>query len=245
MTPDPHTLTGAYSLNATDDGEAVAFETHLAACPSCQDEVRGLQAAAARLGDAVAEAPPSALRERVLSEARRTPQETPPETVTSISSRAGRRPSAPGRWLAVAAAVLLLVAGAAGAVAYESNQRANSLAVAADQLNQLLSQPDVTTQQSAVSGGGEATLVSSRSAGDAVLLTSDVPATDSSSTYQLWSIDESGATSVGLFNPGSDSRGAARVELPATTITFGMTVEPAGGSPAPTTEPILLIDVAT
>jgi len=244
VSSDPHDLTGAYVLRAMDDDEAAAFETHLAACSRCQDEVRSLQSVAARLGDSVAEPPPAALRERVLSQARQTRQLPPTEAVTSISSRAARRPSAPGRWLAVAAAMLLLVAGAAGVVAYESNQRANSLAVAADQLNELLSQPDVSMQQSAVAGGGEATLVSSRAAGQAVLLTSGVPATDSSSTYQLWSIDEAGATSLGLFNPGDDDRGAARVELPASTVTFGMTVEPAGGSPAPTTPPILLVELS-
>ena len=57
-------------------------------------------------------------------------------------------------------------------------------------------------------------------------------------TYELWYIDASGATPAGTFDP---ARGAAYVVLDGEFepgLVVGVTVEPAGGSDAPTTDPI-------
>ena len=74
MSADLHTLTGAYAAHALSDSERLAFERHLAACPTCAQEVRELTETAARLGAAVAVRPPAALWERVLAEAVATRQ---------------------------------------------------------------------------------------------------------------------------------------------------------------------------
>ena len=63
------------------------------------------------------------------------------------------------------------------------------------------------------------------------------------STYELWYIDDSGATPAGTFDPARD--GDAFVVLDgefAPGLVVGITVEPAGGSPAPTTEPIAVFE---
>ena len=91
-----------------------------------------------------------------------------------------------------------------------------------------------------VAGGGTGTLVVSSSREQAAFLATSLPATAPGETYQLWAIDDAGATSVGLLQPDS-GRATALVELPAGTTTFGMSVEPSGGSAAPTTEPLLLL----
>jgi anti-sigma-K factor RskA len=61
--------------------------------------------------------------------------------------------------------------------------------------------------------------------------------------YQLWTITGTTATSAGLLTP--DANGAVRLELPvsanaAKPDAFGLTIEPAGGSPAPTLPIVLL-----
>ena len=61
MSADLHTLTGAYAAHALSDGERLAFERHLAACPACAQEVRELTETAARLGTAVAARPSAVL----------------------------------------------------------------------------------------------------------------------------------------------------------------------------------------
>ncbi|MFC7616991.1 zf-HC2 domain-containing protein [Actinokineospora soli] len=64
---DVHALTGAYALNAIPELERAAFERHLAECDACAQEVAELQATAARLGEAAAEAPPPELKAAVMA----------------------------------------------------------------------------------------------------------------------------------------------------------------------------------
>ncbi|MDI5982443.1 RskA family anti-sigma factor, partial [Amycolatopsis magusensis] len=105
--PDMHTLAGAYALDALDDVERERFRRHLAECPSCAQEVRELQATAARLGAAVAEDPPPGMKAEVLASIRATRQE-PPSAGGDRGGRSRRGGGAP-RWvvfLTTAAAVV-------------------------------------------------------------------------------------------------------------------------------------------
>lgn len=74
---DPHTLAGAFALDALPSADRAAFERHLAACDDCRQEVAGLSAAAARLGRAAAATPPAELRAQVLARVARTRQLPP------------------------------------------------------------------------------------------------------------------------------------------------------------------------
>jgi predicted ChrR family anti-sigma factor len=57
-----------YALDALDRGEALAFEEHVAACPSCASELREFEAVAANLGLAATPAePPTEVRARLLA----------------------------------------------------------------------------------------------------------------------------------------------------------------------------------
>ncbi len=73
---------------------------------------------------------------------------------------------------------------------------------------------------------------------EAVLVVGDLPALDSDKTYQLWLVDNTGKRDTGaLFNCGS--KGTAKVLVAAPRrmrdyVRFGVTIEPAGGSPGPT-----------
>ncbi|GAA3068852.1 anti-sigma factor [Streptosporangium carneum] len=77
MNEDLHTLSGAYALHALPEHDVVFFEDHMARCESCAVEVRGLSETAARLGVAAAEAPPAALRARVMARIAEVRQEPP------------------------------------------------------------------------------------------------------------------------------------------------------------------------
>jgi anti-sigma-K factor RskA len=63
-------------------------------------------------------------------------------------------------------------------------------------------------------------------------------------TYQLWIIDPSGATSAGLFDTDADGRA---IELVTgefdDRVVIGVTLEPEGGSPQPTSDPVLAIEL--
>ena len=79
----------------------------------------------------------------------------------------------------------------------------------------------------------------------AVVLGSGLEVLDESQqAYPLWAIDGGAPESIGLMRAGED--GSATVTVPydaEDATTLAITVEPAGGSPAPTTDPILTAEV--
>jgi anti-sigma-K factor RskA len=236
---DLHLLTGAYAADALSAEERHAFEEHLPRCPSCEQEVRELQATAALLGAAASEAPPSSLRSSVLAEARVTPQ------VASLDAARARRLRRVSTVLGAAAAVLAVAVIALGAWAASLHRTADSAVAQAAAITQVLTSPDATTTAGDIAGGGRATVVVSRSQQSAVFVASGLAAPGSGRTYQLWWIDASGsARSAGLVAPTSDGSAATVLAgAPAHAAHVGVTVEPAGGSPAPTTHPVIVVPV--
>ena len=75
---EPHTLAGAYAMDAISAPDRARFERHLAGCEECTQEIAGLREATARLATATAVPPPSALKERVMAAAALTRQQPPP-----------------------------------------------------------------------------------------------------------------------------------------------------------------------
>ncbi len=68
-----------------------------------------------------------------------------------------------------------------------------------------------------------------------VLLADGMPDPGAGRTYELWRIDADGPDPAGLFDPGDS--GSAGLVAPldgADPAAWGVTVEPDGGSPAPT-----------
>lgn len=234
---DPHTLTGAYSLDALDDVERRAFEDHLAGCESCRAEVAGLTATAALLGRAEATTAPAGLRERVLHEAARTRQLPP---VVDLGARRETR-----AWyrqpLGIAASFLLVLCIGLGAFAVDQAQRADRAETLASRITAVTTDPGRAQAQQPVSSGGTGTLISA--GGRAVFRATGLRPLPSGQTYQLWIIDESGARSAGLL--GRATGGDVSRYLPGVRPqdTIGMTVEPGGGSRAPTTDPVVAIPV--
>src|SRR5258708_9804397 len=99
---DPHTLAGAYAMDAVAGPDRARFERHLAGCESCRQEIRGLREATAALAAAASVQPPAAFRDAVLRAAAQTRQ-LPPAVVQAPAGWAagpGRGPArgGPRRW---------------------------------------------------------------------------------------------------------------------------------------------------
>ena len=86
MSPDLHALTGAYATHSLPDWEEREFQEHLADCAACAAEVRELEATTARIGSALAAAPPPGMKARVLAQIDQTEQ---------VAARERRGPAAP------------------------------------------------------------------------------------------------------------------------------------------------------
>src|SRR5258708_4271031 len=127
---DPHTLAGAYAMDAVAERDRARFERHLAGCEPCRQEIRGLREATAALAAAAAVQPPVTLRDAALRAAAQTRQLPPAVSQApapwSARHRERRRLALRG-WrsrLAVSiAGALAAVAVAAGVVTYGMQDR--------------------------------------------------------------------------------------------------------------------------
>lgn len=239
MSPELHSLAGAFALDALPGEEGAAFEAHLDTCDTCPQEVREFRDTAAILAAATAVAPPPRMRARVLEQVAVTRQL--PAPATPLHRRPAQR--FPVRLLVAAAAALLVLAGGLGVGAYQANQRADDLATSQQrllttnqQIARLLTAPDRTVSRPPITkASGRATVIASQQVGALAVVADGIADLPAGRTYQLWFIDpQNRATSVGL----AQARDGRLVQVIDRTYppgsTFGMTVEPAGGSAQPT-----------
>jgi anti-sigma-K factor RskA len=243
-----HLLTGSYALDALPDDEQADFEKHLARCPACAEEVRGLRETAARLAMATAVSPPPEMRSRVLAAVPRTRQLPPPgrNLLTRAGERTGLRRLSPSRAgliagvLALAAAVAFLLVTQVSTSRQLQQVQASNSAIAA-----VLAAPDARIESLPATVGGTVTAVSSVREREAVVTTADMPSLPDTRVYQLWVITSAGAAkSAGLLSVTSSGSAApvlASGVQPGDQL--GITVEPAGGTAQPTTTPVVLVPV--
>ncbi|MFF2053188.1 anti-sigma factor domain-containing protein [Leifsonia sp. NPDC058194] len=164
------------------------------------------------------------------------------EPVTSAERKAQRRWFARPATIAAsaAAAVVLFFGGAVvgGALAgHDSTQQQQASALAS-----INAAPDAQRATAAVTGGGTATLVWSAQLGTSALIASDLPNLPNDKTYELWYIRDGQATPAGTMNAsGAGSTWKVLAGTMKAGDTVGVTVEPSGGSPKPTTDPIVAI----
>jgi anti-sigma-K factor RskA len=251
----------------TDDDRETVDPERLGARLGAQSdqEARDFEEVAAQLAAAAEPVqPPAAVKAALFAKLDATPQ-LPAESARDAAVRPGLPESAPAgsraptaaehranrRWFqrpvaiiaAAAAAAILFVAGAfvgVGLAGTDSFQHQQATALA-----EINAAPDAQRATSAVSGGGTATLVWSAQLGRSAVIATDLPKLADDKTYELWYIRDGVATPAGTMD-STGSLASWRVLSGEMTagVTVGMTVEPDGGSPKPTTQPILAITPA-
>lgn len=230
---DIHRLTGAYAVDAVDDLERAAFERHLAECEDCRDEVASLRETAALLAESTAVAPPSSLRDSVLSE---IAQVRPLPPVVAPSRR--------GAWfplLVAAALVAILGVGAALWQPWAPSDTGPGEGGSLTAAEQVLQAPDAESVSVDLGEAGRATLTRSKSLHRAVLRTEDMAAAPSGRVYQLWLQQQGELVSAGLMRSGGNQEIILEGDA-ATASAAGVTVEPDGGSQTATLPPVALFD---
>ena len=242
MDAEVHTLTGAYVCDALDAAEREAFEQHVADCPECAAEVAELREVAAIMAVATAERPPASLKEAVAARIRITRQVPPIVAYPAEQPRQAetRRRGGFG-WRAgwAAAAAFALIAAGLGWRAIDQQDQINALNRTSAQISQLLSAPDAHSARAPVTGGGSALLVDSRSRDEAAIAFTGLAQAPAGKTYQLWLMSPDGsARSVGVMQTSTNR--PLILEGLSGESDVGMTVEPNGGSPKPTTTPIMV-----
>ncbi|MFJ1599151.1 anti-sigma factor domain-containing protein [Streptomyces sp. NPDC088261] len=249
-TADLHTLTGAYALHALEGDEEAAFERHLEVCPACAQEVRELAATAARLGRAVTVVPPPALKEQVLRRIAAERQDPPKVAPTRGGGGGG---VARGRALSrfVLAACLAAAVGFGGIAVWQhqeardARQRAEATEARSQQRSEelaaILAAPDAKVSTGRLTDGATGTVVVSRDRDRAAFIASGLPRTPAGKVYQLWYDDGGKMRAAGLLHPSAGSDAVLMAGSVGSASGMGITVEPTGGSVAPTTDPLAVM----
>ena len=249
LRPDRHSLAGPYALDALDStAEQERFERHLNRCGDCTRDVRGFQATATRLGMAAAQPAPPQMRDRVMA-AVATTRQVPASEEHARHARPAQR-SRPLTRLAMAGGALAVVAAVILAIAlvntkHQLNQAQHQLSQAQAQLQaitavQTATDAKVITKRTTV--GGIVTVTSSAAKRQMVLTTAGLPPLTPGKVYQLWLIGHppNKIRSEGLLAPAHNGRtGPVLISGVLAGDTFGVTVEPAGGTIQPTVTPIV------
>ncbi|GGI44730.1 anti-sigma-K factor RskA [Agromyces flavus] len=263
-TPSPEELRAlapAYALGALDEADRVRFEEALAVSPELQRDVEAFRVTASTLGDSLPPvAPPPNLKGELFARLDTVEQERGRDGAASAPGTSGapapeptsrsERDSHPiadldarrrrRRLVTVLSAAAALVLLAVGVVVGVNWQGPNGWG-AQRELAALTEAPDAERATVRATGGGEVTLIWSVEQERSALVAEGLPDVGAESSYQLWYIDESGAASAGTFDMrGDESWRLLEGELPPGAA-VGITVEPAGGSTQPTTEPIAVI----
>lgn len=229
-----NSLLGAYALHAVEPDEASEVEEHVAECPRCRSELADYMVTAPLLGGAGGE-PPEGLWEQVLAS---IDQPSTPEMGRSVL-RAARRDArrrrtfvlgtAVGTLAAAAILVLALVAaGLQGRVNHLQGETASqALARASAAAAGSPGHSDVYLRSSS---GEAAAHVVVTSSGGAYLVSSSLPELGSRRTYQLWTLSEGRAVSLGVL--GRTPQVVAFHVEPGMSMLM-ITAEPTGGVSQP------------
>lgn len=243
-------LTAGYALDALDPEERQWMSEHLADCGSCQEAVAQMREAAAVLAlSAPLASPPPALRGRVLDQVRR--EGTAPARAAVQEPREPRR----GFWalffgstlpMASAAAAVVLLAVMATALLRQQSELSRLRAQvqaqqqAQQEVQRLLASPGVQTARME-SDGIQASMLMAPDSAKAYVVLSGLPALPEGRDYQVWLGTDAGPTSAGVFHASGQANMVVSGSEPLKSYKWiGITQEPSGGSPAPTTKPILM-----
>jgi anti-sigma factor RsiW len=248
MNSPVHLDTGARALGALPPDEQAAFDAHLAGCDACADELAEFRQTTALLGAAVAIRPPDSLHDSVMRAIAITPQ-LPPVTTsggplpigddpTVRPLRSGRRAD---RWYRrpwTVAAAVVVAAAIAAAVVIGTRPPGPGPTEAAQQCVQKAT--DTRVLQPSVGSGGSVAL--SMSCRAAVVHMATMPDLPSGKAYQLWVLAGNQARSAGMVSDQENAAGTITVtDVTQADTGIGVSVEPASGSEAPTTQPVWVV----
>ncbi len=254
---DLHSLAAPYALDALEPPERVRFERHMKDCDRCAAEVRALSEDAVRLAWSTAAPAPAALRDRVMAAVRTTAQDPVPQEAAREPARARATQLPPHVWGAqppprqrvrrriplfvpfatATAAAALVVASLFAVQANRTQDELNAERDRSREIAHVLAAPDARASSGRDGRGRTIGVIASATEGSAVVTLGGYSTPPGGRVHQLW-----------LMRPGAQPRslGLLKDDTPLVATSLGssatslaVTVEPAGGSPQPTTQPIV------
>ena len=225
-------LLPAYALGALDPAETDLTSAHLKVCELCRSELEAYYSISDKLVLAApAYQPPDELREKILVAA--SHKKGQDRTVFNWGNWRSSFQAFPAVWAVMGMLVLLLAA---------SNlllwREVSVLRSSADEVHFITIQMTGTEVAPLASG----MIVINPSGQHGTLVVDGLPYLESNSEYQLWLIRDGMRVSGGTFSVNDQGYGSRQIYAHDPLVSypgFGITIEPTGGSPAPTGDKVL------
>ncbi len=230
-------LRDAYVLGALPEEERRMFEDYLAAHPERQAEIDDLGAVAALLAFSPQEQEPAPeLRSRVMEvvEAEAEPRRA---RHRSAFARVGDYLNV--RSLALGAAALLVVGLLAWNVLLQGQMQDLQGQVEEAQDQRQVQQSQTIKLEGAWADQGANAEVASIHENKTILVAKNMPSVPEDRTCQIWVISDDVPEPSGLFQPDENITAAPITNSITKADVIAVTVEPAGGSEKPTSDPVL------
>lgn len=241
-------LLPAYSIGATDPDETAFVQRHLAGCPALAAELAAYRALSTMLArEAPSAELPSHLLGNLLAAARESDQPRP--------SRRARPDRMRVTLAALAAAILIAFAGNLLWLTQLASLRDENRALAAQideqaRVLEALGTAQVRWAALPTAANGQATgayalVIWLPGAESGVMIARQFPLLDQSMTFQAWVTRGTDIASLGTFEVDSGGNGTLALSVALLDEPFdalGVTVEPTGGSPRPTSRPVVRLE---
>jgi len=248
---DVETLAALYAVGALDGDERAEFEARLAAGdPACVEALRAHEETLARLAmEEPPVIPPPHVKEQLL------------ERIAASEGTRRRAPARSGWWRGVAIAAAAGIAGAwlaGGYVAARYEIQLGQMARETVALRSMLRRAQATLNEQVALYRGAVDLLrdpatrvvelhgqgpASAAAGRVIfheksggyVFVANLPPAPAGKAYEVWTISGPTPQAAGVFQTGSDGRGHHAIAADTGPVkVFAITLEPAGGVPAPT-----------
>jgi anti-sigma-K factor RskA len=239
---EAYELLAALALDAVDDHERLVIEEHVATCPKCRSELDSLLEVAGALGNSV-DPLPEGLWTSISSRIYDNGDVAHPmpvlaydngARVVSSQRRHVRRPAQRTVFSSLGAVAAALIVVLAVSLANQTNRASN--------LQHQLVNESATSAALATPGHTVVDMASSTQAdlasfvlvpdGRGYLISSHLPTLPVGDTYQLWGVINGKPISIAIM--GTSPRKVTFTVSGSKPTLLGITVEPTGGSPIPT-----------
>ncbi|GAA4910738.1 anti-sigma factor [Streptomonospora salina] len=257
---DVHGLTAAYAVDALSGAERERARRHVDECADCRRDLGEFRATTVRLAYAQAERPPEAVWERLraaVSDVRPLPPDTS-DSRPEAESGDGGRGSDPGGgadggarvldtasrrrggrlpWLLAAACAVLAVV--LGATIVSMQQRMAEMSEHTAEVEALLASSDTSMAEQPVSHSrAQATVFTSDRNDTVMIMVKGLPVPPEDMDYQMWYVDDSGMRSAGMLERSGAGMYSGMAGDMGSARQLGISLEPAGGMPEPSEEPM-------
>ena len=254
-----------FAMHSLESAEVSRISEHLGSCISCRTELQRIRTDLAAVALTAPEVAPSPrVRDRLFAEIGEG-------SIRQLGSSPKPAAAAHHRWWAATYTAALMLAVAAGLLWTENARLRFQLTAVRQVLHQ--EQTQHQQEQAALENAShvlamlnsrstmrvrmmagpakrepQAEAIYSREQGRLLLMASNLRSLPAHKAYQLWILPMQGAPiSAGMLKP--DAQGSATMMCPQAPVVeakgFALTVEPEEGSPAPTSNPVLVGEVSS